>query len=133
MIRTASGTILVNRFVKVSGAHTVAQQNSAGAVCIGSSQDGGRAAPIPLNTADPVEAAQSGEQLNVYVFGELVPDSYPQIALGTGGITAGQNIMSDANGKGVLATTGNYVCAIAMATGAAGETVPYLPVLFQLN
>jgi len=128
----ASGTILVNRFVKVSGSNTVAQQTVAGDPCIGSSQDGGRYAPIPTNTADPVEAAQSGEAVTIHTMMDAA-DAFPNIVLGTGGITAGQNIMSDANGKGVLATTGNYVQGIALATGSAGDVVPYFPTIFQLN
>jgi hypothetical protein len=130
MIFTASATIRVGRFVKVSGAHTVAEQTTSGGLCIGVSQDGGRAPAIPLNTTSPVEAAQSGETLNVHVGDD---SEYPRVLVGTGGLTAGGEVMSDTSGQGVAATTGKYVQGIAMETAAAGEWCPIRPVCYQLN
>lgn len=127
MNNVASGTILVSRFVKVSGVGTVAQQSIAGAVCIGISQDGGRAAPLPANTADPVEAAQSGESLDVIRPGE---GREPMLLIAAT-LSAGDELMSDANGKGVAATTTKYVCAIALESGVSGECIRVRPVLYQ--
>lgn len=131
MVFTASGTIYVNRFAKVSGTSTVAQQTAAGAKCIGVSQEGGNAAPLPSNTADPVIAAESGQTLDIIT--GPVPGDWPQVLVGTGGLTANDNIMSDANGKGVLATTGLYVSGIALETCVAGELCHFMPAQFQLN
>lgn len=133
MIYTASGTILTCRFVKSSGQGTVAQQTVAGALCLGVSQDGGRYAPTPLNTASPVEAAQSGETVNVYD-GLEGGGKWPIVEVGSGGLTAGGIIMSDTGGKGIAATgTGKIVQGIALATGAAGEFIPFKPVCYELN
>ncbi len=132
MIYTASATILTSRFVKISGPGTVAQQNSAGAMCMGISQDGGREAPVPLNQTSPVEAARVNETLDIKV-AAVHHGQFPMLTLGTGGITAGQLLMSDANGAGVLATTGLWAGAIAEETGVAGDTVRVFPVIIQLN
>lgn len=122
MVYTASATILVNRFVKISGDNTVATQTTSGGNTIGISQDGGRYAPVPSNTANPVEAAQSGETLLVHLEGE--PGSYPMLLLGTGGATAGQELMSHTDGKGIPATAAKYVGAKALVAGSAGDTIP---------
>ena len=127
MTNVASGTILVSRFVKISGVGTVAQQSTAGDMCIGIAQDGGRAAPLPANTADPVEAAQSGESLDVICPGE---GREPMLVLAAT-ITVGDELMSDANGKGVAATTTKYVGAIALESGVSGEAIRVRPVLYQ--
>lgn len=129
MVYVASATILVSRFVKSSGVGTVAQQGTAGDPCIGISQDGGRYAPVPSNTADPVEAAQSGETLDVIQPGE---NRDATLLLGTGGATVGGHLMSDANGKGVAVTTGKHAGAIALETGVAGEVIRVRPILYQM-
>lgn len=129
MVNVASATILVSRFVKSSGVGTVAQQGTAGDPCVGISQDGGRYATIPSNTADPVEAAQSGEPLDVIAPGEMRDAT---LLLGTGGATAGDRLMSDANGKGVAVTTGKFAGAIALETGVAGEVIRVRPVFYQM-
>lgn len=50
-----------------------------------------------------------------------------KLKLGTGGATVGANLTSDADGKGVVTTTtGNYVGAIALAAGSAGDYIPAL-------
>mgnify|MGYP000290540681 FL=1 len=131
MIYRASATILVNRFVKSSGVGTVATQTTSGGICLGVTTSGGRAAPIPLNTADPVEAAQSGEDVQVL---EGEPGERPEVLVGSGGLSVGGEVMSDTAGKGVAATgTGKYVVGIALATAAAGELCPIKPCLYQLN
>lgn len=132
MIYTASATIRVGRFVKVSGNGTVAEQTTSGGLCIGVSMDGSRIAPIPSVTASPPEAAQSGEQLNVHLVSGL-DGEFPVVLIGTGGVTYGQEVMSDTSGQGVAATTGKYVHGIAQATVAAGGYCPILPVAYQLN
>ena len=122
MVYSASATILVNRFCKVSGDNTVSTQTTSGGNTIGISQDGGRYAPVPSNTANPVEAAQTGEDLIIHLEGE--PGAFPMLLLGTGGAAAGGELMSDTAGKGIPATVGKYVGARALVAGSAGDTIP---------
>ncbi len=57
-----------------------------------------------------------------------------QLKLGTGGCTAGNELVSDASGFGVAAaTTGTVnqgVGAIALRTGSAGDIIPVRVVMF---
>lgn len=126
---TASGTIIVSRFVKMSGSGTVAANTTAGGKIVGISQDSGRVAPLPSVTADPVEAAKSGETLNVHCHFE--GNNFPTLEIGSGGCTAGDILVSDNTGKGVVAATaGHFVGAVAMETASAGEKAKVRPVLF---
>lgn len=115
----AGGTIEVSTFVVISGNSTVSQVTSAGGTLpIGISQAGGRTPPIPDVTTSPVEAAQVGEQLQVFALGEE--------CLVTAGATfsAGALLMSDADGKAIGASANKYHGAIALeASGAEDELV----------
>ena len=120
----AGGTIRRCRFVKLSTtANNTILEADANEVVFGVSQEAGREAPIPSVTADPPEAAQSGDQLNVFQNSE-----YCLLEIGSGGVTSGGRLKSDADGKGVaIATTGTtiqHIGAIAQATCAAGELCP---------
>ena len=55
----------------------------------------------------------SGERVDVYDIGTA------HVIVGTGGVTVGDEVMSDASGHAVTATLGNYVNGIALATVAA--------------
>jgi len=114
----ASGTIIRARFVKISGVNTVAAAG-AGEKIVGISQLGSRTAPIPGVTADPPEAAQSGEHLNVLD----ATDSFAMLEIGTGGCTAGDYLKAESGGKGVaLGNSGKeFIGAQAMETCSAGE------------
>lgn len=131
MLYQASATVRIGRFVVMTSSNTVAENTSAGGKCIGISQEGGRYAPIPLNTASPVEAAQTGEMLNVHTLRE--PGDFPRVLVGSGGITIGGECKSSNAGEAIAATTGTYVVAIAMETASAGEYAKVMPVLYQLN
>src|SRR5579883_2314638 len=48
------------------------------------------------------------------------------LVVGTGGVTAGDLLATDVNGKAVTATTGNKILGRALATGAAGVIIPAL-------
>jgi hypothetical protein len=112
----ASGTILVNRFVEMSGNSTVQQIGSAGQLPIGVSQHGGRTPPIPDVTTDPVEAAQSGENVQVFTVGEEC------LVLASATIAAGDKIRGDVDGKGAPSTTsGHSIGGIALEAAANGE------------
>lgn len=120
MLFTASGTIIVSRFVKSSGSATVAANTTAGGKVVGISQDSGHSPPLPSLTADPVEAAKSGMTLNVHCHFE--GNNFPCVEIGSGGCTAGDYLVSDNTGKAVVAATaGHTVAAIAMETASAGE------------
>ena len=60
------------------------------------------------------------------VQGELAVFGVSKVVVGTGGVTAGDLLATDANGKAVTATTGNKILGRALATGAAGVIIPAL-------
>lgn len=114
----AGGTINVSRFVKISGNSTVSQ-SGADSLSIGISQAGGRTPPIPDVTTDPVEAAQSGDQLQVFQAGEEC-----LLRIGSGGCSAGDTLKSTSVGDGVFsgaAGSGKWFGAIALEAAAEGE------------
>lgn len=118
--RVAGGTIVRARFVKVStAANNKVLQAGANESVYGISQVGGRTAPTPDVTTDPAQAAIADEHLNVHEDGEEC-----LLEIGTGGVTAGDLIEADANGKGVTAATTaatvRNVGAKALETAAAG-------------
>lgn len=118
----AGGTIRVCRFVKIS---TAADFNvlecDANEAVYGISQEASRETPIPSVTTDPPEAAQSGEQLNVFTDRGMVV----MLRAGTGGWTRGDELEADADGNGVTAgTTANStrnIGARALESVSAGE------------
>lgn len=116
----ATGTITVCRFVKIDPAvESGCEQCGANELAFGISQMGGRLDPL-RNTADPPEAAIAGEDLNVF-------QEEGFVEVGTGGVTSGHLLKSDANGKavdaGLTATAGDNVVAEARGSAAAGEKV----------
>ena len=113
----AGGTIRVSRFVKITGNSTVSEADAANRA-VGISQAGGRTPPIPDVTTDPVEAAQSGEQLQVFQLGEEC-----LLSIGSGGCTAGDALKADADGAGLTCASGSdtWYGAIALETASAGE------------
>jgi hypothetical protein len=60
------------------------------------------------------------------VYGDVGILGVSKVLVGAGGVTAGDLLASDANGKAVTATAGNFVLGRALATGAAGTYVPAL-------
>jgi hypothetical protein len=115
----AGGTILVSRFVKISGNNTVIQVAATSDRIVGISQQGARTAPVPAYTTDPPEAAVVGDQLQVFTNGMTC-----KLRAGTGGWSAGDEITSDTSGQGVRnPRTGHppKVGAIALEDTAAGE------------
>lgn len=117
----ANGTIRVSRFVKVDTTRNNAVvEGTANCVIRGISQEGGRTAPIPSVTTDPVEAAQAGENVNVYTQGQDC-----LLRIGSGGCTAGDLLESDADGDGVTvaatAASVRNIGAQALEAASAGE------------
>ena len=60
------------------------------------------------------------------VEGELAVLGISKLVVGAAGVTAGDLLATDANGKAVTATTGNKILGRALATGAAGVIIPAL-------
>ena len=60
------------------------------------------------------------------VEGELAVLGVSKLVVGTAGVTAGDLLATDANGKAVTATTGNKILGRALATGVAGVIIPAL-------
>lgn len=114
--KIAGGTIRPARFVKVStAADNTVLEADANEEVVGIATEATQDAPIPGASAN---AAETGDPLKVYSIG-----SECLLYIGSGGVTAGANIKSDADGKGVLAaTTGTTVQNIgAVALEAASE------------
>lgn len=128
----AGGTIRVARFVKLTGDNQV-EECDANEKAIGISDIGGRTPPIPDVTTDPPEAAQSGEQVAVHVpFWRTGADDV-QLTIGSGGCSAGTELKSDADGKGVAvaSSAGQWVGAIAVRSASEDEIVPVLQCLYE--
>ena len=118
----ADGTIRVCRFVKASSTTDFrVVEADANELTIGISQEGSRVAPLPSETTDPPEAARVDEAVNVYSdIGMTV-----MLRIGSGGITRGLEIISDADGNGVavgaVAETVYQVGARALETAVEGQ------------
>ena len=117
----ANGTINVSRFVKIDTTdNNSVLECGANEKAFGIAQAGGREAPIPSVTADPVEAANDGDNVQVHTLGAEC-----LLVIGAGGCTAGDYLKSDASGGGVaIASTQGLlenVGAIALETASAAE------------
>lgn len=117
----AGGNILPSRFVKPStAADNTVLQATAGSVAegdrvIGVSQEGGREPPLP--SVSTMYAGQAGDAMKVYGDTEVC-----LLTIGTGGCTRGDRLKSDANGKGLTAsTTGDHYGAIALSSASENE------------
>lgn len=121
----ASADIPPCRFIKITGNFSVAK-GSSNAEVIGIAQQQGAA----YNT--PTVAFSSGQQVAFYGEGELA-----WLEVGSGGVTAGDDLISDGNGLGVTrATTGTtiqYVGAKALQTAAAGAIIPVVVTLMAIR
>jgi hypothetical protein len=62
----------------------------------------------------------------VGVEGELAVLGISKLVVGTAGVTCGDLLTADANGKAVTATTGNKILGRALATGVSGVIIPAL-------
>lgn len=113
----AGGDVYISRFVKLSTtADNTALQAGANERSVGISHDGTRDAPgVTGATADL--AASAGKPVKTYGLGDIC-----LLWAGSGGFTAGDQIKSDADGKGVTAGSANdQVGAEALQTVAWNE------------
>lgn len=94
-------------FVKVTGAHIAG-------LCTAATNE------------QPIGILQNKPQV-VGTAATVAIDGVSMLAVGTGGLVAGQGVKSDANGAGVTATLGtDRVLAIAIETAAAGQLAAVL-------
>lgn len=127
----ANGTIAPSRFVKIdtSGDHLVVQatagSGSHGDLPIGICQVGQKNPPGVLGS-DSAVAAAAGDPIQIWTLGDVAP-----LTCGSGGLTRGDQVKSDASGQGITASsTGDLVGAIAIESGAAAAVVLVQIVLF---
>lgn len=115
----ASGDINPARFVNISGERTLDESADGTALYVGISTEAAKDTPgLPGASA---LAAASGDQVTVFGPGRVC-----RLTAGEA-ITAGDLLMADAQGRGIDATSTNYVGAIALeAASAAGELIEVL-------
>lgn len=88
-----------------------AKFNSSGQLVLAGAGEGGHAI---------ARGARQGEGVTVDLIG------ISKVTLGTGGGRAGQAVTSDANGRAVVVASTNVINGTLVATGAAGDVVPFL-------
>lgn len=121
-----SGPVSPSRFVMVDTSRGYAlYQASGGMVPVGVSQDGSKSPPgliVALGgTESTVYAGLAGDQINVFR-----ADDVCKLQAGAGGWNPGDLLKPDNDGKGVVASSGNWVGARALhavAADALGEVV----------
>jgi hypothetical protein len=76
----------------------------------------------------------AGADCDYVIVGKALPgqpvecsvDGRTLITVGTGGLTAGQDVMSDANGNAVAWTSGNWILGTCLTTASAGSITDIL-------
>lgn len=116
----ADATIRVSRFVShdMDKEHRVVEADGTQPI-VGISQEGGKYAPLPSITTDPPTAAETDDQLNVYM-----PGDYALVIAG-GTIDAGDLVVSNGSGAAVaMGATGTvYVGGRAEQDAVSGQYV----------
>jgi hypothetical protein len=114
---TASGNIEPSRFVRISGAYTVAQC-VANEQAIGISHEGSNSAPV---AGAPTRAAAAGDPIRVY------GDTETCLIEAGAAFAAGANLKPDAQGRAIAAVANDRYSAVAQrAAAAAGDKIPCL-------
>jgi len=118
----AAGTIHTSRFVIASSTHpNAALQAADGTVLpLGISTSASRQHPDPdASQADVNRAALTGETVAIHPPGTVGADLLCNAAWDPGDL-----LMADADGKGVVATSGNFYGARAQSAGTVGALCP---------
>lgn len=118
----AAGTINTCRFVVPHTSHPNAaiQASDATHLPLGISQNSSRLRPDPeFDAADVLVAAIEGETIGIHPPGSVSVDLLCAAAWNPGDL-----LMADANGKGIVATTGKYYGARAEGPGTVGALCP---------
>lgn len=118
----AAGTINTSRFVVASTTHPNAavQATDGTKLVLGISANASRRRPDPGFTQTQIdEAAIQGEMIGIHPPGTVGVDLLCNAAWNPGDL-----LMPDANGKGIVATTGKYHGARAQTAGTVGALCP---------
>jgi len=118
----AAGTINTCRFVVPDASHPNAAIQAADAthLPLGIAQNASRLRPDPdFAASDVLIAAITGETIGIHPPGNVSVDLLCAAAWNPGDL-----LMSDANGKGIVATTGKYYGARAEGPGTVGAICP---------
>ena len=118
----AGGTINVARIVVADTAapNSAIQATGATVIPIGISSNASRANPDPaMSDATALVAAIVNENIEIHGEGSTEVDLTCAFAW-----TAGDLIMADADGKGIVATAGNYYVGQAACNGQVGALCP---------
>lgn len=118
----AAGTINTCRFVVPDATHPNAAIQAADAthLPLGISQNASRLRPDPdFDPTDALIAAIAGETIGIHPAGSVSVDLLCAAAWNPGDL-----LMSDANGKGIVATTGKFYGARAEGPGTVGALCP---------
>lgn len=118
----AGGTIRPSRFISVStAADFTALEGESNAVVFGVSLEGSNYPPLS-DIVSTNNAATVGQEVRIYGPGEVC-----SLEVGSGGVTRGDRLKSDGDGKAVtIASTGTTVQnygAIALQSGAESECI----------
>ena len=106
----ANGAISTSVFVEVdASSNNRCIQATAGAFCIGISQEGSQLAPIP--GASSLAATAADQEIQVYGLGEVC-----LLNATSAGWTAGDRLKADSSGFGVTASASDYFGAVALET-----------------
>lgn len=115
----ANGNIACYRFVEIvtGTANSVTQANAAGDYVWGVTT-GVEKYPPGTPGATAGRHAEAGDTVDLIGWGEVA-----LLEIGSGGVTQGRGVVSDANGAGVAvgATAGSTFHAIALETAAEGD------------
>lgn len=141
-IMNAAGTIKRGRYVKIDTASSNSvKQAGFNEPTIGICALGSEAAPLPYVIDNPPVAATVGNEVTIYNMNSGRQDI--SLEIGAGGCLAGDELISDADGRGIVGQ-GN-VGAIALEPGSEGELVnvmlvnksstgvPYIPYVFDAD
>lgn len=125
--KLCNGNVTVSSFVKydaTSAEHVILCSANTDAA-IGISQEGAYLPPIPQQTGTQYAGTTTSPPIRIYGVG---CDNVLLIT-GTGGFTANDPIMSDANGAGITATSTNIANAVAAETQTTAGILARVTVL----
>ena len=119
----AGGDINPARFVSLSTSanNTVVESNAGDTTVVGITDESTKNAP---QTGGSTLHAEDNDHVRMHQYGEDC-----LVKVGTGGLTAGDYVKPDADGKGVTAsTTADVAFAIAFETATAGDLARVMPI-----
>lgn len=120
------GTVRTSRFVKLSTTENrTLLEADAGEFVIGISSEATQDAPVDGASTN---AGESGDMMEWHGIAETC-----LLKTGSGGLTAGDLVKSDADGQGVTASAGDKYGAIALSDASAGELADVMVLIGELE